>query len=455
MKKQTKDIINKQLLNYIDPNIWIKFGKLTIENKATGLGQGFPDWGPPTFFNEYLNKNNNDPNANHQYNRSFGVPKLVNSISNFYGKCFKRTIDPLKEVSVAPGACNLLFNVMTSLLNEGDEVIVIEPFYETYYASINFMKCKIIGVPLIPPKLRSKEELKKITVDKLCIDMKDEWKFDFDYFEEKLNDKTKLIIFNSPNNPTGKIYRYDEYEKICSIINKKSPNAIIVSDEVYDQIYYDDIKVFPRIANVEGMWEKTVSLYSAGKVFSCTGFRGGWAVGPEYIIKAINSIHQFNAFCMHEPAQNTMADCIDSLDKPYEGFDTYLDWFRNKYNYSRNYMISRLLECNDFFELPEYKMDFYIPEGSYFIVANIKDADVKQLHTMSEDIGKEYTKDFKYCVNMMCEVKVGIIPLSVFYTPENRHMGENYVRISFCKKKETIDDAIEKFKNFKNLKNLS
>jgi len=443
----TNNILKKEMMNFTKPNVWIRFARLAQITNSTNMGQGFPDWEPPKFYKELLVKHINDPKVNHQYSRAFGNPNLINAISKDYGKYFNREINPLTEISVSAGGCAILYNSLTSLLNQGDEAVFIEPFYECYFPQSTFSKAKITGIPLIPPKLRNKSEYSGITVDKLQTKIKDDWGFDFKKFEAALNDKTKIVIINSPNNPTGKIYTMDELTEIANIIKKKAPNALVISDEVYEHIYYDDHSFFPRMANVPGMWDRTVSVYSAGKIFSCTGLRVGWAIGPEEIIRCLNTIQQYNAFCMYEPVQNTIADCLTAMDKPYEGFPTYLDWYRNTYNLSRNHMINGLANKATLFDKKEWKMDFWMPEGSYFIVGDISNADFQQKHALEGDdlATTKYSKDFSYAINLAYEKKVNITPLSVFYTPENKHYGDKYIRFSFCKKLSTIDDAINKF----------
>jgi len=445
LKKTAKDYLKKPMINFSDPNVWIKFAMASIKTQSTNMGQGFPDWGPPGFFNEFLKKNIDNPNANHQYNRAFGVPHLVNSLANDYSRYFNKKIDPLNEITVSTGGSAILYNAFTSLLNPGDEVVVIEPFYECYLPQANFSYAKVKGVPLIPPKKRPASAYADVTQTNLKSSINDHWQFDFKRFEETLTEKTKIVIINSPNNPTGTIYSMEELTEMARIINKKAPNAICISDEVYEHIYYDNHTTFPRMANVPGMWDKTLSVYSAGKIFSCTGIRIGWAVGAEPLIKSLNVNHQYNAFCMYEPIQNTIADCLNECDKPYQGFDNYFEWYRNTYNVSRNALINGLSTQTKLFTKPEYKMDFWMPEGAYFVVGDVSDAKVKQEYLLDGDEGKTYTQDYAYTVNFVNKVGVTIIPLSIFYTPENRHHGENFIRFSFCKKLSTIEEAVSKF----------
>lgn len=442
---KTKEVLKKQMIEFSDPNVWIKYAKLAIATSSTNLGQGFPDWTPPKFYFEFLQKNITDPKANHQYTRSFGGINLVNAISKEYSKYFQRKIDPMTEINVTSGGSAVLYNAITSLTNFGDEVCFIEPFYESYMPQAKFSGAKVVGVPLIPPKIRKREEYSHINTENLKSTIKDDWTFDFKRFEDTINERTKYIMINSPNNPTGKIYSMDELKEIARIIEKKAPRAIVISDEVYEHIFYDNHTSFPRFANVPGMWDRTISMYSAGKIFSCTGIRIGWAVGPEYLIKPLNICHQYNSFCVYEPLQNTVADCLNQCEMPYEGFNSYFDWYRNQYNKSRNHLINGLANKTELFKQPEWKLDFWLPEGGYFIVGDISEARTEQDHVLEGEEGKKYTKDFAYSVNLAYKKKVTTIPLSIFYTPENRHYGDKFVRFSFCKKLSTLDSAICNF----------
>lgn len=447
---KTADILKKPMVEFSDPNVWIKFARLAQITNSVNMGQGFPDWAPPKFLFDFFKKNLEATNANHQYSRSFGNLNLVNSISKDYSKYFKRNIDPMNEINVSSGATGALYNTITALTNPGDEIVFIEPFYECYMPQAKFSHAKVVGVPLIPPKPRKASEFKNITTQNLKVNMKDDWVFDFKLFESKINEKTKFIIINAPNNPTGKIYTMEELVEISNVIKKKAPNAIVISDEVYEHLFFDNHAFFPRMASIPGMWDRTISIYSAGKIFSHTGGRVGWVIGAAPIIKAINTCHQYNSFCLYEPLQNTIADCLDHMDKPYEGFPDYLSWYRNTYNTARNHIVSSIANKSTIFETKEWKTEFFMPEGAYFLVGDISQADVKPKHFLEGEEGREYSKDFQYAVNFAHEIKVNITPLSVFYTPENKHIGSKYIRFSFCKKLSTIDAAIDNFNKYTN-----
>jgi kynurenine--oxoglutarate transaminase/cysteine-S-conjugate beta-lyase/glutamine--phenylpyruvate transaminase len=435
-------------IGYEDPTIWYKYGRLALATKSVNMGQGFPDWQPPEFFIESLVKNITSPNANHQYTRSFGNIKLCENLANHYKASFGRTIDPMSEVLVACGGVSVLYNTITALVENGDEVIFFEPFYESYFPEIKFTGGTPVGIPMIPPKLRKKSEFKfsggdEQEMEKFYSQFRDTWTIDFDKFEAALSDKTRLLLLNTPNNPTGKILTNEELLHIAKIL-EKYPNVVILMDEVYEYMIFDDFKTLPRMANLPGMWDKTITMMSAGKTFSSTGNRVAWAIGPKDLIKKVNAVYQYNTFCMYDPTMLAIADCLEIATKAYKGYDSYYEWLRAHYLKQRNYIVNKLANCD------EFDLDFFIPEGGYFIVASLDGKDVKPTkHRLEGDEHiKEgsYLKDYNYLIDLAYDKNIVGIPCSAFYTEPYKNIGENYIRLAFCKQTGTIDKMIEKLK---------
>lgn len=448
--------VTKKIAGYEKPTIWYKFSKLAIQTASANLGQGFPDWKAPDFYYESLQRNISAENANHQYTRSFGNLKLVDSIARNYKDAFKRNIDPLNEVLVSSGASSILYSAITALVDENDEVVVIEPFYECYLPQTQFSKGKVRGVPMIAPKFRNKLEL-KFNLDENSYftnnqesknyesHFKDDWKIDFELLAKTVNEKTKLLILNTPNNPTGKILTQEELDEIIKIV-EKYPNLYILMDEVYEHQVFDKYHILPRS---QKLFNKTISIMSAGKIFSATGVRVGWAIGPEYLIKQINAIHQYNSFCIYDPLQNTIADCLDAANKPYKGASNYYEYIRMHFMNKRNHLLNEVIKTNYF-----RNSNFFIPEGGFFAVCDISQ---EKEHTISKNYGFEednltkdknfifnYTKDFTFLLNMAIDRKVVGVPLTPFFTDENKHIGENFVRLAFCKQTKTLNTALER-----------
>jgi aspartate/methionine/tyrosine aminotransferase len=420
--------------------IWYKYSRLALTTGSVNLGQGFPDWAPPEFFIESLSKNFNNPNVNHQYTRSFGSIPLCEAVARTYSKPFGRTLDPMNEVLIVNGGVSMLYNTITAFVEPGNEVIVIEPFYETYLPQTLLNGGKVIGVPMIPPKLRNKSEYKYDGDDIInhYSNLKDEWKIDFGKFEKSLSNKTSLVILNTPNNPTGKILTIEELTKFAKIL-EKYPNVVVLMDEVYEYMIYDDFKTLPRMANIPGMWDRTLTMMSAGKFFSATGCRIGWGIGPKHLLKKVNAVYQYNSFCLYDPIQLAVADSLQIAEKPYKGFNNYYLWLQNHYLWSRNYFIQQLANCDGF------NLNFYMPEGGYFILASLADREVEETQYRlegDENVKGKYLKDYNYLIDMANTQKIVGIPCNVFYTDENKNIGQNFVRFAFCKLKSTMDKAI-------------
>jgi len=215
-------------------------------------------------------------------------------------------------------------------------------------------------------------------------------------------------------------------------------------DEVYEHIIYDDCKNLPIMATLPGMWNKTISCHSFGKLFSATGVRIGWAIGPKNLISASHAIAQYSAFCLHGPTQLAVSDSLIAALKPYKGVDTYYNWIAKHYEKHRDYFVKNLSEINAF------KGKYYIPQGAYYLLINIGDAKVDPCEYKFEcdESNKDYGKDTKYILNMAHKKKIVGIPMSFFYTKENRKQGENFIRFAFCKNYETMDKAFDILKKF-------
>jgi len=233
----------------------------------------------------------------------------------------------------------------------------------------------------------------------------------------------------------------------CAVVDivKDYPNLYILSDEVYEHMIFDNFNSLPRFSRK--LFDKTISIMSGGKIFSATGIRIGWAIGPSKLIKQINSVHQYSSFCLFDPLQNTMADCLDSANNPYKGFSNYYEWLRTHYANRRNYFLNQIAKCKYF-----YNSNFFIPDGGYFVLADISKEKMENNNygfdedniTGDKNHKFEYTKDFQFLLNMAIDKKVVGIPLTPFYTNENKYLAENYIRLAFCKEIKTIDDAVER-----------
>ncbi len=179
-----------------------------------------------------------------------------------------------------------------------------------------------------------------------------------------------MIIINSPSNPTGKVITYQELQEFADIL-KAFPRVVVLSDEVYEHIIFDDETILPRMATLKEMWNRTITVHSVGKFFSATGIRVAFTIAPEHLIKPLHAINQYNTLCMYGPMQSAVAESLEIANKPFKGYDNYFLWLRQHYQDSRDYFMKNLNE------IEEFKGKFWKPEGAYFLMADISKSDLQ------------------------------------------------------------------------------
>jgi histidinol-phosphate/aromatic aminotransferase/cobyric acid decarboxylase-like protein len=228
-----------------------------------------------------------------QYARSAGHPRLVNALAALYSPLFGRRFNPLTEIVVTVGATEGIFATVQALVNPGDEVILIEPFYDSYPAVVTMAGGTAVYVPLrAPAGARSAAE----------------WRLDLDELAAAFTPRTKLLILNTPLNPLGKVYTLDELSAIAELAQQH--DIAVLSDEVYEWMVYPTAQrpvEHVRMATLPGMWERTVTLGSAGKSFSVTGWKIGWAIAPPPLAHALTMAHQWIPFAVATPLQEAVA----------------------------------------------------------------------------------------------------------------------------------------------------
>ncbi|MDQ1267167.1 MAG: Aminotran 1 2 protein, partial [Bacteroidota bacterium] len=291
------DKIAADRIGRVPDSIFATMSRLAYETQAVNLGQGFPDFDGPDWIMEqsYMAMKA----GKNQYTATQGIFSLRNSVKEYHKKYYDIEWDIENEITVTAGATEALYAAITSLIQDGDEVIMFEPFYDSHHADVLMAG----GIP------------RYVTLHK-----PDFW-FDFDEFESQISDKTKMIILNSPHNPTGKVFTRDELEFISLLAVKH--NLIVLSDEVYEFITYDGAKHIP-ISSMPGMRDRTITVSSSGKTFSMTGWKVGFAIANERLTDAIRKIHQWIVFAVNTPAQHAMAF---AFSRP----DDYLPDFRKMY----------------------------------------------------------------------------------------------------------------------------
>lgn len=394
----------RQLSNIIEPyqyTVWSEFTPLAIQYKSVNLGQGFPAFPAPDFAKEALKKATDDDF--NQYSRSQGLIDLVNIVADVYKDKYNRTIDPLNEVLITMGASEGLLLASMGSLNPGDEAIMFDPHFDIYCPQICMAGAVARTVPLIPPELGSNT-----------------WNIDFDAFRRVFNERTRLFLFNNPHNPTGKVFTKEEIQQIADILSEW-PNVQVVSDEVYEHLLFDGRKLYP-IATFNNLWDRSVTLSSAGKLFSVTGWKCGWAVGGIDIIRKMAITHQWVTYCSNTPCQKAVATVLDLARNPYQDSSNFYEWINNEFIKKREIVYNLLKN-----QVKKLNIEPIMPEGGYFMIARINIRDIPKSYL------DEGTPDFAFCRYMTKELGVTAIPCSAFFLDENKHLGEMMVRFALCK----------------------
>lgn len=373
--------------------IFSEMTALAVKHNAVNLAQGFPDFDGPQPAKDAAKA---AIDAGHsQYARMFGVPRLNAAIAGAFSKRLTIPVDPDAHVTITSGCTEALPATFLGLINPGDEVILFEPFYDSYRACVALAGATPRFITLRP-------------------DSTGRFGFDEAEFRAAFSDRTRAILINTPHNPTGKVFSRAELDLIASLCQKH--NAIAITDEVYEHLTYEPSLPHISLATLPGMWERTVTLSSLGKSFSLTGWKIGWAIAPPNLTAGVRAAHQFLTFATATPLQHGAAAVIEN---PGPIVDEYKSLFRR----NRDVLASALVELG-FRAFPS--------DGTYFIMA--------EHSAVSQRLGAVDDRDL--CQKMIERCGVAAIPPSVFY--ENREHGRKFVRFAYCKKAETIELAVSR-----------
>jgi aspartate/methionine/tyrosine aminotransferase len=365
-------------------SVFTEMSRLAVEHQAVNLGQGFPDFPGPDFVKEAaIQAIRADLN---QYAVSHGTPRLRRAIAETWNRAYGREIDPETEVSVASGATELILDAVLGLVNPGDEVIIFEPFYDSYLPDVLMAG----GVPRF------------ITLEA------PDWHFDRQRLAGLFGPKTKLLLINTPHNPTGKVFSREELGFIGSLCQEH--DVIVLTDEVYDQIRFNGVEHVP-IATLPGMWERTLTINSTGKTFSMTGWKVGYAVGPPALNQAVRATHQFVTFSTSTPFQEAMATAMETAART-----GYYEQLRREYTARRDLLAGALAQAG---------LRVLPIQGSYFLLAEID--------------GMGFPDDVSFCRYLTTQIGVAAIPPSAFYA-DPRH-APLLARFCFAKREETLRAA--------------
>lgn len=367
--------------------IFTAMSALALEHDAINLGQGFPNWDGADFVKHAaiasLTEGGHD-----QYPPMPGIPSLRTALARHYGPKLGRDIDPDTEVTVTSGCTEGLVAAFLGLIDPGDEVILIEPFYDAYPADLALAGGVPRFVTLRPPGFA----------------------LDLDELASMFGPATRAIVINNPHNPTGRVLTDEELTGIARLCIEH--DVIAFCDEVYEEMTYGD--THRRLAAYPGMWERTLTLSSLGKTFSLTGWKVGWAIGPADLTRGLRSAHQFLTFTTATPVQH---GAVAALDAP----TAFYEQMRESYMAKRD-LLGAGLRANGF--------EVYTPEGTYFLMAAHPQA----------------SNDREFCRRLVIDAGVAAIPPSVFYGDPSR--GSGLVRFAFCKDEDTLQEAIERISEF-------
>jgi len=415
--------------SFDQPSVWLEFSPLAKVTDSVNLGQGFPDWAPPQFVQDAAKESVSGAQFS-SYARSAGHLNLTSVLAQEYEEQLNHKIDPQKDIVVTVGASEAIYLSIMSFIDKNDEVVIIEPAFDIYFGALAMAEANVKAVSLIP-------ESENISSSAELV-------LDWDALEKTLNEKTKAIMLNTPHNPTGKVFSKDELTRLANLL-KKYPDCLVITDEVYEHLVFDQ-KEHISIASIEGMYERTISIFSAGKTFSVTGWKVGWIIGPEKLIKRIQLAQQWVVFSVSTPHQEAIARSLIEAKKPYEGFNNYYDWFRHQFDRKRKLLFEGLKSAG---------LKPILPEGSFFIVCDIKGINIHK----SEDLKKiqkwhndgqinidENTLelfDYNFCRSLSIQKNVTSIPTSAFYLEEHKENGSSWARFAFCKDESLIEQAIK------------
>ncbi len=368
--------------------IFAEMSTLALEHDAVNLGQGFPDFGPPA---EVAEAAQEAIHAGHnQYAPSPGIPPLRRAVAQHQQRFWGLTYDPDTEITVTAGATEAICSSLQALCDTGDEVVMFEPFYDSYQASVAMAGAIVRGVPLRP-----ESEGARFTFDPADLD-------------HAITPKTRVLLLNNPHNPTGKVFTRAELQQIARICVEH--DLVAVTDDVYEHLVFDHEYI--PLPSLPGMRDRTVLISSAGKSFSVTGWKIGWICAPPLLTSAVRTAKQFMTFTNGTPFQHAVAVALNLPGDYYASF-------HEKYSARRN-----RLECG----LEEAGFAVHPSEGTYFITADIR------------PLG--YSDDFDFCRTLPKTAGVAAIPTSVFYADPRR--GRHLVRFAYCKTDAVLDEGISR-----------
>jgi N-succinyldiaminopimelate aminotransferase len=365
--------------------IFAEMSALAVRTGAINLGQGFPDTdGPQSLLEDAVTAIRGGAN---QYPPGIGISELRRAIADHQRRFYGLDVDPDTEVLVTAGATEAIAATILALAGPGDEVVTFEPYYDSYAASI-----ALAGATRRTVLLR-----------------KPDFSFDDADLRAAFGARTRLILLNSPHNPTGKVFSRSELELIAGLAREY--DAVVVTDEVYEHQTFDGIRHLPLVT-LPGMAERTVTISSAGKTFSVTGWKIGWLHAPAPLTTAVRAVKQFLTYVNGAPFQPAVAAALSLDDGFYAALATDLQRKRD------------LLSTG----LREAGFDVFTPSGTYFVLAD------------AAPLG--YDDAIELCLTLPARVGVAAVPVSVFH--DDKDAARSLVRFAFCKREHVLGEAVDR-----------
>ena len=384
-----RPLLNRRLAEF-GTTIFAEMSALAVRTGAINLGQGFPDEDGPEEVREAAVRALRDGRGN-QYPPGPGVPELRHAITAHQQRWYGLSYDPDTEVLVTAGATEAIAAALLALVEPGDEVIALEPYYDSYAACI-----AMAGGRRVPVTLRPRDG---------------SYHLDLDELRDAITPRTRLLLLNTPHNPTGTVLTRAELAAIAELAVER--DLLVVTDEVYEHLVYDGEHL--PLASFPGMRERTATISSSGKTFSFTGWKVGWLTGSRDMVAAVRSAKQFLTYVSAGPFQYAVAE---ALALP----DTYFDGLRGELRAKRDLLADGLAQAG---------FEVYRPAGTYFITT-----DIRPLGGTSDG--------FEFCRELPGRAGVVAIPNAVFY--DHRDQGAPFVRFAFCKRREVLEDAVGRLK---------
>ncbi|GLF95915.1 pyridoxal phosphate-dependent aminotransferase [Streptomyces yaizuensis] len=384
----TRPLLNRRLAEF-GTTIFAEMSALAAATGAINLGQGFPDTDGPEEVREAAIRAIRDGRGN-QYPPGPGVPELRTAISEHQRRFHGLTVDPDTGILVTAGATEAIAASLLALVEPGDEVVALEPYYDSYAACV-----AMAGGHRVPVTLRPRDGAYHLDLDEL---------------RDAITDRTRLLLLNTPHNPTGTVLTREELTAIAALAVER--DLLVITDEVYEHLVFDGEHL--PLAGFPGMRERTLTISSAGKTFSYTGWKVGWVTGPAELVTAVRSAKQFLTYVASGPFQYAVAE---GLRLP----DAYFTGLRDDLRLKRDLLSAGLADAG---------FAVYRPAGTYFVTTDIR--------PLGEEDG------FQFCRKLPERCGVVAIPNAVFY--DHREQGAPFVRFAFCKKEAVLREAVDRLR---------